>query len=291
MADRPDSLITTTGPLPGLQLVQDINAWLEALQNTWRGSDPPPSPASGQQWIDDSAAPWLLKQYDGADWQTIWAIDESSGRPSLIAPPYRGESAPPVTYPYQWWMDTSGANPRLRQRSEENDGWVDVAEHEDGEWRPFISGEAQQVGTQSDHDEAAATLVRGDRLAASAGFPFANMPLVGGAPIVENGSNSDGRWTKYADGTQIVTTVNVSIDRSSDSSFDISNIIELPVAFSNSEYFAVGMRQTSSGRASPRPEYVIANKTTDTVDVRAAREDTTGQSTVSFAAMCVGDWE
>ena len=32
-------------------------------------------------------------------------------------------------------------------------------------------------------------------------FP-AGMPTVGGAPIVESGSNSDGSWTRWADGTQ-----------------------------------------------------------------------------------------
>lgn len=36
-----------------------------------------------------------------------------------------------------------------------------------------------------------------------AGTPdFDNMPTVGGDPIVEDGSNSDGEWTRFADGTQ-----------------------------------------------------------------------------------------
>jgi hypothetical protein len=32
---------------------------------------------------------------------------------------------------------------------------------------------------------------------------FPNMPQVGGDPIVESGSNADGEWTRWADGTQI----------------------------------------------------------------------------------------
>ncbi len=32
---------------------------------------------------------------------------------------------------------------------------------------------------------------------------FTTMPQVGGAPIVESGSNSDGEWVRYADGTQL----------------------------------------------------------------------------------------
>uniref|UniRef100_UPI0025FA2DB5 hypothetical protein n=1 Tax=Methanohalobium sp. TaxID=2837493 RepID=UPI0025FA2DB5 len=36
---------------------------------------------------------------------------------------------------------------------------------------------------------------------------FTNMPQVGGSPIVESGSNSDGEWVRYADRTQICYTV------------------------------------------------------------------------------------
>lgn len=35
-------------------------------------------------------------------------------------------------------------------------------------------------------------------------FP-AGMPTVGGDPIIESGSNSDGNWTRWADGTQHTT--------------------------------------------------------------------------------------
>ena len=34
---------------------------------------------------------------------------------------------------------------------------------------------------------------------------FPDMPQVGGDPIVESGSNADGQWTRWADGTQICT--------------------------------------------------------------------------------------
>jgi hypothetical protein len=36
-----------------------------------------------------------------------------------------------------------------------------------------------------------------------AGSNFPDMPQVGGDPIVESGSNSDGEWTRWSDGTQI----------------------------------------------------------------------------------------
>jgi hypothetical protein len=34
---------------------------------------------------------------------------------------------------------------------------------------------------------------------------FAVMPQVGGDPVVESGSNADGEWTRWADGTQIIS--------------------------------------------------------------------------------------
>ena len=34
---------------------------------------------------------------------------------------------------------------------------------------------------------------------------FEAMPVSDGAPIVESGSNADGEWTRWADGTQICT--------------------------------------------------------------------------------------
>ena len=46
-------------------------------------------------------------------------------------------------------------------------------------------------------------------LTGGANANFTAMPQVGGDPIVESGSNSDGEWTRWSDGTQIVTsTVN-----------------------------------------------------------------------------------
>ena len=40
-------------------------------------------------------------------------------------------------------------------------------------------------------------------LSGGASANFASMPQVGGDPIVESGSNADGEWTRWSDGTQI----------------------------------------------------------------------------------------
>jgi hypothetical protein len=44
-----------------------------------------------------------------------------------------------------------------------------------------------------------------------AAFDFNTMPTVGGNPIVESGSNSDGEWTKWSDGTQTCTYTGITI--------------------------------------------------------------------------------
>ena len=41
-----------------------------------------------------------------------------------------------------------------------------------------------------------------------AGSNFPDMPQVGGDPIVESGSNSDGEWTRWSDGTQVAMIAN-----------------------------------------------------------------------------------
>jgi hypothetical protein len=49
------------------------------------------------------------------------------------------------------------------------------------------------------------------------GGPLANftaMPQVGGDPIVESGSNADGEWTRWADGTQTCTSAGVTLNSS-----------------------------------------------------------------------------
>ncbi len=53
------------------------------------------------------------------------------------------------------------------------------------------------------------------------GPDFVGMPSVGGDPIVESGSNTDGQWTRFADGTQTCTSplLNINIDVSSGNIF------------------------------------------------------------------------
>ena len=59
---------------------------------------------------------------------------------------------------------------------------------------------------------------------------FPDMPQVGGDPIVESGSNADGEWTRWADGTQIASTSNFAFS-SVTSSAEWADSWTFPIAF------------------------------------------------------------
>jgi len=69
-----------------------------------------------------------------------------------------------------------------------------------------------------------------------AGGPLANftaMPQVGGDPIVESGSNADGEWTRWSDGTQVCTTK----DEVTDVDFAVlDNVAYYPSSFAGTPY-------------------------------------------------------
>ena len=55
-----------------------LNNALSALGSTMIGASAPPAPMPGMLWIDNSAAVWRKKLYDGTDWITVAEIDPAS---------------------------------------------------------------------------------------------------------------------------------------------------------------------------------------------------------------------
>ncbi|MCE8042425.1 hypothetical protein HOP60_09695 [Halomonas daqingensis] len=108
-----------------------------------------------------------------------------------------GPTAPPVTFPFMRWFDTS--NQQLKERNGANTAWRVVAEVVDGELVPYSAGEsadARYVGRAADNTFAGAN-------------EFSMMPTVNGDPIVESDSNDFGEWTRWADGTQVCTKTDI----------------------------------------------------------------------------------
>ena len=73
---------------------------------------------------------------------------------------------------------------------------------------------------------------------------FGSMPQVGGDPIVESGSNADGEWTRWADGTQAVygkvrKSINIDVNIVFGSFFRNSSgeaLTNLPLNFFDTNY-------------------------------------------------------
>lgn len=62
----------------------DLNNALVALGSLSSGASAPSSPTTHQLWLDSSAAPLVLKFYDGADWITLMSIDASANSASMV---------------------------------------------------------------------------------------------------------------------------------------------------------------------------------------------------------------
>jgi hypothetical protein len=75
----------------GLDYRSDDNDGKKALLNHHKGSSAPSYAEAGVLWIDDSATPWKLKVYDGADWITLYAINATTNAVS----PYLGTALLP----------------------------------------------------------------------------------------------------------------------------------------------------------------------------------------------------
>lgn len=81
---------------------------------------------------------------------------------------------------------------------------------------------------------------------------FANMPFVGTAPIIESGSNANGSYVKYADGTMIcrhkIITTLVMTTATGSCYRSIITDWTFPVAFVGTYFFSVQPFSTSDTR-------------------------------------------
>ena len=75
---------------------------------------------------------------------------------------------------------------------------------------------------------------------------FTAMPSVGGDPVVESGSNADGEWTRWADGTQHCRRFNVPISISGPT---VNTAFTFPLAFFNAEICPTYAANNSAGSA------------------------------------------
>jgi len=133
-------------------------------------------------------------------------------------------------------------------------------------------------------------------IAGGADANFTAMPQVGGDPIVESGSNADGEWTKWADGTQHVSVREILLEY--DSGFSLRYEWTFPMAFfsvpmfvdwSGSEDSAAGF----SGSARGKGEIICEAASTTDVSVRYVGPTGTFVSgeQIKATAVAIGRWK
>lgn len=111
--------------LSGLNFRQQVNSALQALATSSSGNSEPTTTYPFMFWIDTNSSPNILKIRNAGDsaWITIGRVDlESFGLKFLEA----SNSEPASAQPYQYWVDTNGANPILKIRNAANDAWITV---------------------------------------------------------------------------------------------------------------------------------------------------------------------
>ena len=119
---------------------------------------------------------------------------------------------------------------------------------------------------------------------------FAQMPFISGDLIVESGSNSDGSFTRWADGTQICRMVR---DYSGDSSF--VNVI-FPRSFIDTNFSIIGQDVRSSGSQPGLMTVHPNNKTVNSCEIKGYFTDTDGREFRDSAAsdqfiVTIGLWK
>lgn len=68
----------------GSEVRSDLNAVIQALQSCNAGASEPDGVLPGEDWIDTSSTPWVVKRYDGADWIAWMEINATSNKINLI---------------------------------------------------------------------------------------------------------------------------------------------------------------------------------------------------------------
>jgi hypothetical protein len=64
----------------GTQLATDLNNQRDARDSMNSGATAPTYKVAGLVWLDTAATPWLIKQYDGTDWVTLYSYNASTNK-------------------------------------------------------------------------------------------------------------------------------------------------------------------------------------------------------------------
>lgn len=122
-------------------------------------------------------------------------------------------------------------------------------------WSSLGAAAASLVTYDSTSSGAAATDVQGALDGLYGGPDFTTMPTVGGDPIAESGSNSDGKWTRWADGTQLCRQTGSFSGSQEDGELKYTGEWIFPVSFAAANSYTFG---GSTAAAIPAFKYIVS---------------------------------
>jgi len=116
----------------------------------------------------------------------------------------------------------------------------------------------------------------------------------GGDPVVESGSNSDGAWTRWADGTQICrgsTTLQMATIHQTGADaagvwFSAGETLDYPLPFVGTPTQSLGLDTTSGNVAWPATDSILSS--TDTGNLRVTGSGSNVQAKVTYVT--AGYW-
>lgn len=126
------------------------------------------------------------------------------------------------------------------------------------------------------------------QLAGGSAANFATMPQVGGSPIVESGSNANGSWTKWADGTMICLIPSAKAQAESPGNGSPTQYPNtIPATFASANYCIaanhVGTATTAAG--------IVSNNTQNTASTVYFGSNFTVTQLIGVYATLTGRWK
>ena len=115
------------------------------------------------------------------------------------------------------------------------------------------------------------------------------MPLAGSDPVVESGSNSDGGWVRYADGTQICSKAQV-VSTAASSTAGFGGVFTFPASFiSTGGLTIVPSALVNDSNDDINITCSYRQLTASSVRIVGAKLQTTGS--VALGAVAIGRWK
>ena len=210
-----------------------------------------------------------------------------------------GATQPDNTFAYMWWADTTVG--KLKQRNAADSAWINIltlAGIKGSDIANTPAGNVAATDVQAAIDELDADISTNTsdildraKLAGGASANFTAMPQVGGDPIVESGSNADGEWTRYADGTQIArfiaTTSGATTISVGNLFFTALTSFSFPLPFIATNYLITGGGEDAGD--SIIGTLILSNKLIGGIDI--AGQGANASASIKIGYLATGRWK